>query len=86
MTRTRAESFIAALQALEEQGDVEPIVACFAADAALSDLSRTEHGREGAAHVVGLERLGDDAQLGEHGCQCVWTNAVPCANATAWGP
>lgn len=48
MTRTRAESFIAALQALEEEGDVEPIVACFAADAALSDLSRTEHGREGA--------------------------------------
>lgn len=48
MTRSRAETFISALRALEGEGDVEPIVACFAADAALSDVSRTYHGREGA--------------------------------------
>jgi hypothetical protein len=47
-TRPVAEQFMAALQASEADGDPEPLLRQFADDAELSNLVRTERGRDGA--------------------------------------
>lgn len=47
MPRPETESFINALHALEEKGDVEPLAERFTVDAALTNMARTEHGHDG---------------------------------------
>lgn len=46
-TRAMAERFMAALQAFEADGNVEPLVELFHDDAECANLAHTEHDRDG---------------------------------------